>query len=74
MNLFKHIANILALWTIPYVIVLFFMVITGFAFTYNEAILSEVFIVISFFYNLLSLITYMAMGDDFDSIKVFKTN
>jgi glucan phosphoethanolaminetransferase (alkaline phosphatase superfamily) len=76
MNLFKHIANLLALWTIPYVIVLFFMVITGFAFTYNEAILSEAFIVISFFYNLLTLIMYMAMGDDegFDSIKLFKTN
>ena len=76
MNLFKHIANLLALWTIPYVIVLFFMVITGFAFTYNEAILSEAFIVISFFYNLLTLITYMAMGDDkdFESIKLFKTN
>ena len=52
------------------------MVITGFAFTYNEAILSEAFIVISFFYNLLTLIMYMAMGDDegFDSIKLFKTN
>ena len=76
MNLFKHIANLLALWTIPYVIVLFFMVITGFAFTYSEVVHSEVFIVISFFYNLLTLITYMAMGDDegFDSIKLFKTN
>jgi hypothetical protein len=52
------------------------MVITGFAFTYSEVVHSEVFIVISFFYNLLTLITYMAMGDDesFDSIKLFKTN
>jgi hypothetical protein len=75
MNLIKHLANIFALWTIPYVIVLFFMLITGFAFTYSEAVRSEVFIVVSFFYNVLSFITYVALGHDeeFDSIKVFKT-
>lgn len=76
MNLIKHLANIFALWTIPYVIVLFFMLITGFSFTYSEAVRSEVFIVITFFYYVLSFITYVALEDDkgFDSVKLFKTN
>jgi len=76
MNLIKHIANLLALWTIPFVFVLFFMMITGFGFTYSQAINSEVFIIMNTIYSISMLIAYMVLGgeDDFDNIKIFKTN
>lgn len=75
MNLIKHIANLLALWTIPFVFVLFFMVITGLSFTYRQAIASEVFIILSVIYYVISLIVYMSCDDnEFQSIKLFKTN
>ncbi len=75
MNLIKHIANLLALWTIPFVIVLFFMVITAFGFTYSEAINSEVFIVLNTIYSLSMAIAYMVFSheEDCQGIKLFKT-
>lgn len=75
MNLIKHVANLLALWTIPFVFVLFFMLITGFGFTYSEGINSEVFIVMNTIYSLSMAIAYMIFHDDEDckGIKMFKT-
>jgi hypothetical protein len=75
MNLIKHIANILALWTIPFVFVLFFMLVTGFTFTYQQAICSDVFIILNTIYSVSMLIAYSIFShdDEFDSIKLFKT-
>lgn len=75
MNLIKHIANILALWTIPFVIVLFFILVTGFGFTYSEAINSEVFIVMNTIYSISILLGYMILSgeEDCEGIKLFKT-
>ena len=76
MNLIKHIANLLALWTVPFVFVLFFMLVTGFAFTYNQAIRSEVFIIMNTIYSVSILLGYMILSgeEDCQSIKLFKTN
>lgn len=75
MNLIKHIANLLALWTIPYVIVLFFLLVTGFAFVYQNAISSTPYIIAYTLYFIMMLILYVSGDDkDFDSIKLFKTN
>lgn len=76
MNLIKHIANLLALWTIPFVIVLFFMVITGFGFTYNDAINSNPFIILNTIYSISIFLVYIALGheEDCQGIKLFKTN
>jgi uncharacterized protein YybS (DUF2232 family) len=75
MNLIKHIANLLALWTIPYVIVLFFLLVTGFAFVYQDAISSTPYIIAYTLYFIMMLILYVSGDDkDFDSIKLFKTN
>ena len=75
MNLIKHIANLLALWTIPYVIVLFFLLVSGFAFVYQDAITSTPYIISYTLYFIMMFILYAA-GDekDFDSIKLFKIN
>jgi len=76
MNLIKHIANILALWTIPYIFVLFFMTITAFAFTYSDAVTSGPFIVFSTLYYIISLMMYFIMSDEpeFHKMQLFKTN
>ncbi len=75
MNLIKHIANLLALWTIPYIIVLFFLLITGFAFAYQDAICSTPYIISYAFYFIMMSIVYMSGDDkDFESIKLFKIN
>lgn len=75
MNLIKHIANLLALWTIPYILVLFFLLVSGFAFVYHDAVSSGPFIFTYSIYFIMIFILYMA-GDeeDFDGIKLFKTN
>ena len=75
MNLIKHIANLLALWTIPYVIVLFFLLVSGFAFTYNEAITSVPFIMMYVLYFIMMFIIYMTSNEeDCDSFQLFKIN
>ena len=75
MNLIKHIANLLALWTIPYVIVLFFLLVSGFAFTYNEAITSVPFIMMYVLYFIMMFIIYMTSNEEeSDSFNLFKTN
>ena len=75
MNLIKHIANLLALWTIPYIIVLFFLLVSGFAFVYQNAITSTPYIICYAFYFMMMSIIYMSGDDkDFESIKLFKTN
>lgn len=74
MNLIKHIANLLALWTIPYLIVLFFLLVSGFAFVYQDAICSTPYIITYSFYFIMMFIVYMSGDDkDFESIKLFKT-
>jgi hypothetical protein len=75
MNLIKHIANLLALWTIPYIIVLFFLLVTGFAFVYQNAISSVPFIIVYSLYFLTMFFVYVSGNeDDFDSLNLFKTN
>lgn len=75
MNLIKHIANLLALWTIPYVIVLFFLLVSGFAFTYHDAVSSPLFIVVYTMYFIMMFIIYMtSTEEDCDSFQLFKIN
>lgn len=75
MNLIKHIANLLALWAIPYIIVLFFLLVSGFAFTYNEAITSVPFIMIYVLYFIMMFIIYMTCNkEECDSFNLFKIN
>lgn len=76
MNLIKHIANILAIWTMPFIVLLFFILITGFAFTYQEAIHNGGFIILTTIYCVVGLIMYVGFNNDEDmnSMKLFKTN
>jgi len=63
------------LWSIPYMVVAFFMLITWFSFSYKEAVTSSVFVAIQFFYSLITFIMYGALSEDDDeSISLLKTN
>jgi len=75
MNLIKHIANLLALWTIPYIMVLFFILVSGFAFRYNDCVSSTAFIFVYSIYLIMMFIIYMTSNEEeSDSFKIFKTN
>lgn len=58
MKLIKHLINIMFLWSIPFIIGLFFMLVTMMSFTYHDLISSEPFIVIVFLYDILIVIFY----------------
>lgn len=75
MNLIKHIANLLALWTIPFVIVLFFVLLSGFSFTYHDAVNSGPFIIVYALYSIMVGIMYLLFTgeDEHQSIQIFKT-
>lgn len=76
MKLIKHIINLLAIWTVPFIVLWFFILITGFAFTYSEGIRFEGFVILTTIYSAVWLIMYIAYHDttEIDSMKLFKTN
>jgi hypothetical protein len=76
MKLIKHIINLLAIWTIPFVVLWFFVLITGFAFTYSEGLRFEGFIFLTIVYSVVWLAMYIAYHNttEIDTMKVFKTN
>jgi len=76
MKLIKHIANLLAIWTVPFIVLWFFILITGFAFTYSEGVRFEGFIILTTIYSIVWLVMYIAYHDttDIDTMKIFKTN
>jgi uncharacterized membrane protein YozB (DUF420 family) len=76
MKLIKHIINLLAIWTAPFIGLLFFVLITGFAFTYNEGLRFEGFIILTTIHCIVWLVMYIAYHDttEIDTMKIFKTN
>jgi hypothetical protein len=76
MNLIKHIINLLAIWTVPFIVLWFFVLITGFAFTYSEGLRFVGFIIITSIYSVVWLGMYIFYHDttEIDTMKVFKTN
>jgi hypothetical protein len=74
MKLIKHLINIMFLWSIPFILLAFFMLITGFSFSYQAAVTSEIWIVIMFFYCALSAILYIVSSGEVDELSIIKTN
>ena len=72
MKLIKHLINIMFLWSIPFILLGFFMVLTLFSFSYTAAVTSNVFIVIMFFYCLLSAILYGVSLGEVDDMSIIK--
>ena len=63
------------LWSIPYMLVAFFLLTTWFSFSYTETVTSGVFVAVQFFYSLMTFIMYGVLSeDDNESISLLKTN
>lgn len=79
MNLIKHLANILFLLAIPYGLVLFFELISGFAFTYHDAITSGPYVFVYFIYAVMFVLPFyfITLGEpkqsDREILQLFKT-
>ena len=72
MKLIKHIINIMFLWSIPFILLAFFMVLTWFSFSYTAAVTSSVWITVMFFYCLLSAILYGVSSGQEDDMSILK--
>ena len=74
MKLIKHLINIMFLWSIPFILLAFFMLITWFSFSYTYVIKTELWIVIMFFYCALTAIIYFISAGEVDELSIIKTN
>jgi len=72
MKVIKHLINIMFLWSIPYILLAFFMLITWFSFSYTAAVQSQVWNVIMFFYCLLTAMMYMVSSGEEDDMSIIK--
>ena len=72
MKLIKHLINVMFLWSIPFILLGFFLVITGFSFSYQAAVTTEIWIVVMFFYCALSAIIYMVSAGEMDELSIIK--
>ena len=72
MKLIKHLINIMFLWSIPFILLGFFNILTWFSFSYVAAVTSNVFIVVMFFYCLLSATLYGVSSGQEDDMSILK--
>lgn len=72
MKIIKHLINIMFLWSIPYILLAFFMLITWFSFSYVAAVQSGVWNVVMFFYCLMTAILYMVSSGEEDEMSIIK--
>jgi hypothetical protein len=74
MKLIKHLINIMFLWSIPFILLAFFMVLTWFSFSYVAAVTSQLWTVVIFFYCVLTAIIYIVSVGEVDELSIIKTN
>jgi hypothetical protein len=72
MKLIKHLINIMFLWSIPFILLAFFMLITLFSFSYTAAVTSDVWICVMFFYCIFTAILYAVSSGEEDDMSIIK--
>ena len=72
MKLIKHLINIMFLWSIPFILLGFFLILTWFSFSYVAAVTSTLWITIMFFYCLLSAILYGVTSGEEEDMSLIK--
>jgi hypothetical protein len=72
MKLIKHLANLMFLWSIPFILVVFFWLLTGMSFSYTDAVTSSVWVVVYAFYFMMIFIMYMVSVDEEDALALWK--
>jgi hypothetical protein len=72
MKIIKHLINIMFLWSIPYILTAFFLVLTWFAFSYVAVVTSGVWITFTFFYCMITGMMYMIGSGEVDDMSILK--
>ena len=72
MKLIKHLINIMFLWSIPFILLGMFLLLTGLSFSYRAAVGSTLWISVNFFYCLLTLIIYTISVGETDEMSILK--
>lgn len=72
MKLIKHLANLMFLWSIPFILVVFFWLLTGMSFSYTDAVTSGVWTVVYGIYFIMLFIMYMVGVDEEDALALWK--
>lgn len=73
MKIIKHLINIMFLWSIPYIMLAFFMVLTWFSFAYTDVVTSGVWNIVLFFYCLAIGLLYLISLGETDEMSILKT-
>lgn len=74
MKLIKHLANLFFLWTIPYMIVFMFYLLTLASFSYISCVTSNGWILVYAIYFIMIMIMYFSCVDSDQDLKLFKLN
>ena len=60
------------LWSIPFILLAFVLLITGLIYNYHEAVTSEIWIVVMFFYFIITAMMYAVSSGEEDEMKIIK--
>lgn len=74
MKLINHLLNLMFLWSIPFIMVAFFYLLTLFSFSYVSCVTSDVWIFLYSVYFMMSFIAYGVIEEDDDCLKLIKIN
>lgn len=72
MKIIKHLINIMFLWSIPHILLAFVLLITGLIYNYHTAVTSEIWIVVMFFYCIITAIMYAVSSGEVDDMSILK--
>ena len=68
----KHVINVTFLWSIPFILLAFFLLITGLIYNYNIAITSVIWKAVMFFYFITTFVLYVVSSGKEDDISIIK--
>ena len=72
MKIIKHLVNIMFLYSIPFILLGFFCVITAFSFKYTDAVTSSVWIAVVGMYCIIATLMYAVSAEEEDAMMIWK--
>jgi hypothetical protein len=72
MKLIKHVINIMFLWSIPFILLALYMLLTLFSFSYKTAVTSEIWKVVMLYYCVITAVIYMVSSGKEDDMSIIK--
>lgn len=72
MKIIKHVVNLMFLYSIPFILLGFFCVITAFSFKYTDAVTSSVWIAVVGMYCIIATLMYAVSAEEEDAMMIWK--